>query len=87
MNNVMVLVAKSKMSLDSETIVLTALVPEDVEFLYSMLDNYSHLMNEYDLMLQHYCGGSLEAIEKYDDKIKDFRRWIDISSGTECELN
>ena len=41
MNNVMVLVAKSKMSLDSETIVLTALVPEDVEFLYSMLDNYS----------------------------------------------
>ena len=44
-------------------------------------------MNEYDLMLQHYCSGSLEAIEKYDDKIKDFRRWIDISSGTECGLD
>lgn len=86
MNEVFVLIAKEKYKMECETVVLTAITPDNIDFAYKVVEEHSFLKDGgYDVMLHYYVGGELRAIEKYDFAQKDFGRWLDMDNATECE--
>lgn len=85
MNEVFVLVAKEKYKMDGETVVLTAVTPDNIDFAYKIVEQKSFLEDDYDVMSQYYIGGELKAIEKYNFEEGEFVRWIDVSNAMECE--
>lgn len=86
MNEVFVLIAKEKYKLEYETVVLTAVTPDNIDFTYDVIEKHDFLKDgEYDVLLHYYESGELKAIEKYDFNQKDFVSWLDMSSAMVCE--
>lgn len=86
MNEVFVLVAKEKYCVDGESRILTAVQPQDIETVYTLVNEYAHddTPEDYDYMLYYYCNGEVKSIEKYDINEQDFVRWLDVSHSNKC---
>lgn len=86
MNEVFVLIAKEKYKMEGETVVLTAIAPDNIDFAYKVVEEHGFLKDGgFDVMLHYYVGGELKAIEKYNFVRKDFTRWLDMDNAMECE--
>ena len=86
MNEVFVLIAKEKFNMDGGTVVLSAITPLNIEFLYQVMEKQGQAYkDDYDVMLQYYVGGEIRSIEKYDFESNEFVSWIDMSSAIDCE--